>query len=304
MVLRLDPRVPLVWRSPDVVQLGVDQPLAVLSDVSTADERMLEALAGGVPRAGLTMIGTHAGATEDQVMRLVTSLRPALLPRESLPSAPAPRVEIDGSGRTADHLAAMLRARGCVVNGGHTADSANLAIVFAHYAIAPDRYGTWLRRDIPHLAIVFGDRYARIGPLVEPGSGPCLYCVELAHTDADPDWPAMAAQLYTRTAPAETPVTSAEVAARAARAILARLGRGATASGGTAEGSGARTGPRALAATSICIDGESGETTVREHRPHAGCGCQALPGNVMAIVPRRVAGPSPTSSNEGAGALG
>ncbi|MCU1576544.1 MAG: hypothetical protein JWP70_1248 [Leifsonia sp.] len=292
MVLRLDPRIPLVWRSPDVVQLGVERPLAVVTDASTADERMLEALAGGVTRAGLSMIGTNAGATEAEVTRLFTSIRPALLPRESGPAAPSPRIVIDGSGRTAEHLAAMLRASGCAVNGDAepgsvdlAIDSADLAVVFAHYAIAPERYGIWLRRDIPHLAIVFGDRGVRIGPLVEPGTGPCLYCVELTRTDDDPDWPAMAAQLYTRTAPAETPITSAEVASLAARAILARVGGGTAIDG--------------YAARSIRIDNETGATTVREHRPHVDCGCQALPGNVMELVSRHAAGRSPTNSGEG-----
>src|SRR5258708_5034528 len=135
MVLRLDPRIPLVWRSPDVVQFGIDQPLALLRDVSTADERMLEALAGGVTRSGLSMIGRHAGATEAAVARLFAALRPALLPRQSPSNRPSPRIAIDGSGRTSDHLAAMLQAGGCVVNGDPGPDTADLAVVFAHYAI-------------------------------------------------------------------------------------------------------------------------------------------------------------------------
>ncbi|MDQ1576616.1 MAG: hypothetical protein QOH55_1766 [Microbacteriaceae bacterium] len=294
MVLRLDQGIPQVWRSPDVVQFGIDRPLALITDVSTADERMVEALGGGVTRSGLSMIGRHAGATEAEVVRLLAALRPVLLPRKPVSNDLSPRIVIDGSGRTADHLAIMLQAGGCVVNDGSGPDTADLAVIVAHYAIAPERFGVWLRRDIPHLAIVFGDRGVRIGPLVEPGITPCLYCSELAHTDDDPAWPAMAAQLYTRTAPAETPVTSAEVAALAARAILARIDRGADAD---------RDDPRALAARSIRIDGETGEASVREHQPHADCGCQSLPGNVMALAPHRAAGRSPTNSSEGAGAL-
>ncbi|MDQ1609712.1 MAG: hypothetical protein QOE16_2444 [Microbacteriaceae bacterium] len=292
MVLRLDPRIPQVWRSPDVVQFGIDRPLALITDVSTADERMVEALGGGVTRSGLSMIGRHAGATEADVIRLLAALRPVLLPRKPVSNDPSPRIVIDGSGRTADHLAIMLQAGGCVVNDGSGPDAADFAVVVAHYAITPERYGVWLRRDIPHLAIVFGDRGVRIGPLVEPGITPCLYCIELAYTDDDPAWPAMAAQLYTRTAPAETPVTSAEVAALAARAILACIGRGADGND-----------PRAFAARSIRIDGETGGASVREHQPHADCGCQSLPGNVMALAPHHAADRSPTNSGEGAGAL-
>jgi hypothetical protein len=298
MVLRLDPLIPQVWRSPDVVQFGIDRPLALITDVSTADERMVEALAGGVTRSGLSMIGRHAGTTEAEVVRLLAALRPVLLPRKPVSNEPSPRIVIDGGGRTTDHLAIMLQAGGCVVNGDSGPDTADLAVVVAHYAIAPERFGVWLRRDIPHLAIVFGDRDVRIGPLVEPGITPCLYCVELAHTDDDPAWPAMAAQLYTRTAPAETPVTSAEVAALAARAILTHIGRGADVDRNDRDSDsdrGADNDPRALAARSIRIDGETGEASVREHQPHADCGCQSLPGNVMVLAPRRAAGQSPTN---------
>jgi hypothetical protein len=247
MVLRLDQGIPQVWRSPDVVQFGIDRPLALITDVSTADERMVEALGGGVTRSGLSMIGRHAGATEAEVVRLLAALRPVLLPRKPVSNDLSPRIVIDGSGRTADHLAIMLQAGGCVVNDGSGPDTADLAVIVAHYAIAPERFGVWLRRDIPHLAIVFGDRGVRIGPLVEPGITPCLYCSELAHTDDDPAWPAMAAQLYTRTAPAES---------RALRSLRLRPGRSWHAS------TGALTPTVTIRAHSL--RGASGSTVKRE----------------------------------------
>ena len=55
-------------------------------------------------------------------------------------------------------------------------------------------------RDVPHLAVVFDDDGARVGPLVEPGAGPCLRCLDLGRRDADPAWPAIAAQLAGRPA--------------------------------------------------------------------------------------------------------
>ena len=53
MTLRLDPRRPIVWRTPHSLQIGVDPVLAVLDDVSEGDARLIDALAVGVPRSGL-----------------------------------------------------------------------------------------------------------------------------------------------------------------------------------------------------------------------------------------------------------
>lgn len=59
----------------------------------------------------------------------------------------------------------------------------------------------WLRRvrHRPHLAVVVRDTAAVIGPLVLPGRSACLRCLELARADRDPAWPALAAQLVSRT---------------------------------------------------------------------------------------------------------
>jgi len=48
MLLQLDPHLPVVWRDPTTVQLGVDVVAAVLTEVDAADERLLSVLARGV----------------------------------------------------------------------------------------------------------------------------------------------------------------------------------------------------------------------------------------------------------------
>ncbi|WAC52840.1 hypothetical protein [Frigoribacterium sp. SL97] len=47
MPLVLDPRIPVVWRDPSTLQVGVDRPTLVLSPVSRLDERVVAALASG-----------------------------------------------------------------------------------------------------------------------------------------------------------------------------------------------------------------------------------------------------------------
>ncbi|RIJ46534.1 hypothetical protein DZF99_17165, partial [Clavibacter phaseoli] len=80
MAIRLDPRLPLVWRTPDSLQLGVDRPPVVLASVSRLDERLLDALVHGISRGGLDMIAATEGAGPAHVTQLLDLVRPALLP--------------------------------------------------------------------------------------------------------------------------------------------------------------------------------------------------------------------------------
>ena len=77
MVLKLDPRHPLVWRSPSSLQLGVDPALVTMHDVSETSERLLAALVAGVGLPGLTMLARGRLEERDELLRLV---QPVLLP--------------------------------------------------------------------------------------------------------------------------------------------------------------------------------------------------------------------------------
>ena len=46
-----------------------------------------------------------------------------------------------------------------------------------------------------HLPVTILEGGGVVGPLVVPGATPCLGCVEQHHTDRDPDWPVLLAQL-------------------------------------------------------------------------------------------------------------
>ncbi len=250
MVLRLDPRFPLVWRTPHSLQLGVDRPGVVLEDLSEEQERLLAALLSGISRSGLEMMAGAAGV--DGLEEFLDRIRPALASDESVPAGGA--VTLVGAGPTAEGIGELLRRSGLalVPDGRKT----GLVIIVAHYVIEPELHGRWLRRDLPHLPVVFGDSVVRIGPVVEPGTGPCLYCLDRYRRDADPVWPAIASQLWGRRSAAETAVVAAEVAAVAARIVLARL---------AAERPGR--------ATSVELDVGSGEAVLRHWQPHPECGC-------------------------------
>jgi len=282
MALRLDPRVPLVWRDPHTLQLGVDAPRAVLHDVTPAAERLVAALQRGVGDDGFDAVCTLAGVTPSTRDAVLEALRPALLHDHA---APVARIDVDGDGPAADAIAEALGRRGHRITRGNVHDrDPELAVLVRHFAVPPRDYGHWLRRDVPHLAIVFGDAEARIGPLVEPGDGPCLFCQASAAADADPAWPAIASQLLGRRSSSDEGPASLEVAALAARTVLERV----------------ENGRRALNDGVVHLDVVTGARRREALRPHPGCACRALPGNVTALASRPADPTSPSSARAAA----
>jgi bacteriocin biosynthesis cyclodehydratase domain-containing protein len=280
MVLRLDGRFATVWRDPFSLQIGVDPARVVLRDVSTAQERMIAALESGVSRSGLDMIASSSGASATDVSALLRTLKLLLVADE--PVGIAPRVSIVGAGQTVERIANTLALAGAQVSvsvrvaESATEDECDLGVVVGHYVLDPESYGFWLRRDLPHLPVVFGDESVMIGPMIGPGSSPCLYCLEHHRRDSDASWSAIASQLWGRRARSETPLASTEVATRVARLALARLESG-------------RPARRTMSARSFQLVAETGEVTRREWMPHPDCGCIAVPGN--GILPGNI-GPS------------
>lgn len=251
MVLRIDPRLPLVWRSPSSLQWGVSRPVVVLDAVTSAEERMIAALIEGVSNSGFIMIGRAAGASDTDVASLLERVQPALLP----PPSPPRTVRVVGRGATAEAVATAIDARGFRLSTGEC----ELAVLVANFVVAPGVHAYWLRRDIPHLPVVVGDSTIEIGPVVEPGRSPCVRCASLDRRDADPAWPALAAQLDGTVSAVDIPAVAGEVAAIVARLVSARLREGPTETHRVDE-----------------LELDSGELSSREVEPHPECGCVEL----------------------------
>jgi hypothetical protein len=303
MVLTLNPRYPLVWRTPSSLQLGVANPVVILTDVSVAAERMLAALAVGVSEPGLVMIGRAAGADVAEISTLIADLAPALNAVTAPPAgaatgqavgratsgitggAESPTVLLVGTGLDGptlmlDQLAAVLAAANVRVRiatnastvmahdrtgSANDADASNatdcdLAIAISHYVLAPALRGVWLRRDLPHLTVNFSDTRVELGPIIEPGRGPCLYCIERHRTDADEAWPAIISQLWGRRSALESPAIVGEVVAVVARMAIRRL---------TEE-------PTPPSFSTLELDALTGERSNRAWSIHRECGCTGL----------------------------
>jgi bacteriocin biosynthesis cyclodehydratase domain-containing protein len=281
MTFALDPLIHRVWRTPSVLQFGVERPVLTLTNLSNAEERMLVALETGVTLSGLQLVcaraggdPSHSAAFLKRVERVLAPVGDSAAPAAVASPVASPLVVLDGQGATAARLAQILTESGVDVRAGlrwndPALAQARAAVIVGSFAIVPERHQRWLRRDIPHLAIVFGDRTATIGPFVEPGDGPCVGCVDRHRADDDPDWPAMASQLSTRPVRHETSLVSSAVASAAAWSVVDRV----------------LNGSRSLSALALALDYESGITTEREHLPHEDCGCRALPGTGKADAP-------------------
>ena len=261
--------------------------LAHLDNVSDGDARLIEALVVGVTRAGLAMLAERAGVLPHRVDELLAGVTAAMVdPTWSTPAAaPRPTITVVGVGVGAQRVAGVLVEAGhpvaIAVPGAMTRGRrpATAVLVTAH-VIDPHEHERWLRRDVPHLPIVFGEVSATIGPLVEVGVTACLRCVERHRTNDDFARPAIATQLWGQAAAAQSPALATEAAIEALRMLR------------TTSRAAARGSDSPAATFSVRLDADSGLRTMREWWPNEGCGCRGLTA-LPEPAPRRETGSPP-----------
>ncbi|TXK19627.1 TOMM precursor leader peptide-binding protein [Homoserinibacter sp. GY 40078] len=260
MVLRLDPAIPLVWRDPQTVQLGVDPVACVVPDVGPGVERLLGVLIAGVSESGYSMLAESFGVGPGAAERLRERLRPAMLPAPTPPGAAAPdvgRAVVLGGSPLAYAITRLLDASGHRASGD---DSADAAVLVADRVLLPSDHRPWLQRDIPHLAVVASDSTVTVGPFVEPGTTACIHCHDLHRRDADPAWVAIATQLVTAPPPARHPLRDAAAAWHAARLVIERL-----------------SGAVRTDAVELRIASDGAQLSESRVAPHPDCRCAAPP---------------------------
>jgi hypothetical protein len=125
----------------------------------------------------------------------------------------------------------------------------------------PDRGSTLVATGTPHLSVVVREADTVVGPLVVPGDGPCLRCLDLHRTDTDPAWPSLLRQLCTTAAADEHAVTSCVASGLGTAAVLAYLD-GVTGS---------------TLGTTYEIAAPDAVPHRRTWAVHPDCGCTALP---------------------------
>jgi len=293
--LRLPARAPVVWRDPTTVQVGVESPSLVLTDVSRLDEAVLGAVAAGRADGGWRAVAAQLGRDPDEVAASVERLAPALVPPVGPRIGPPAVVRLAGDGPLADEIGHLLESEGLgvvLVDGrscSGPADDARSAssfsslpgvgLVVGGLAHDPAASTEWLRHDVVHLLVRVGDRSVRLGPTVVPGVTACSRCLHLTAGAVDPAWPAIAAQLVTAPTPPTSLLVRREVATRATRRLLDVVGWAAA--GGPSPADVAR------CAEVVRVDHDTGEVTTSRARPRPDCGCAAPPGSGSDDAPRR-----------------
>jgi len=174
--------------------------------------------AGLMLTLGLAAAGVGRVVTHDQSKVEAHDLGPNAYPAQLLgkPKIVAARALLASSPNQMSLIAGHhLTARNL--------ESIDCAALIGQQALEPRRYIQWLNRDVPHLALTFDSDYASVSPLIVPGRGPCLYCLEQARIEQDSAWPVVLSQLVTNKNRLDDAASRLFCAGLAVQKILAHL---------------------------------------------------------------------------------
>ncbi|MEA5118706.1 MAG: hypothetical protein VB036_13995 [Propionicimonas sp.] len=270
------------WREPEVLQLGCDTDGVILDGVPAGIAEVVAAL--------------HQPRTLAELTRLVSGLPEPWLAwfldwldhtgRLELGERSATQVGVVGSGPLADAIAALLRrcaeldvlrlanlhprplarrAAGApltpVLDWNLVAAGWPRLLVVATDTVEPDRALTdaLARAGHCHLVVRLAADRAVVGPLVEPGTTPCLRCLDLVRGAGDPAWPRVLSQLC-RARHQPDPVLLTWATATTAGQVRARL------AGAVPD----------LAGRTLEFGGPDHALTTREWQLNPDCGCAGM----------------------------
>jgi hypothetical protein len=206
-VYRLHSNRPLLWHTPNDLQVGLDIPHTLVHNIDDDASPILHALQSGVSEGGLRLLQHQTGLAEAAVQALLGQLAPACEPDHEPPRR---AVHLVGASNALPVMAGVLGAMGVQVM--HCADVHDLpeataegVILVADYVAHPDWVGVLSQTDIPHTPVIFSDLTVQVGPRIQPGYSPCLSCVDSHKRLANPHWSTMQSQLWGKAAPQATP---------------------------------------------------------------------------------------------------
>ena len=210
-IFRLSPNLPVVWTSATSIQVGIDPPIARVTDIPDTAAPLLHALAEGTPASGLAMLAKLHHVSDEWVDHLVECLRPALT---APPPAEPFRLEAWSTSPAIDGLSALARVSGVEMVVPETiADdqvpTCDTVVLVSDYLVHPRWADQVARENVSHVSVVFSDQTVTVGPLVTPGVTPCVVCVELHRRDDMVGWLEVSSQLWGKRSPLHTPTNQA-----------------------------------------------------------------------------------------------
>ncbi len=267
---RLNPYLTVVVRPPTLVQLGA---AATGAPVLRPPPWLAPDAAAGLLRwmqsyRTADEIERHAadiGMTPGDVAELLDALggHGVLEPE---PPRSLLQVHLHGRGPVSDAVLGELSSLDDVRVSAGTARSwspegRSIDLVVLADFLSPDPVlvARLMRERVPHLPVVLRDGAGVVGPLVLPGAGPCLRCLDRSRSDADPGWPTLACQLFGRAGRASAQILRMTAAVAAQQVAAVAAGRWDSADP-----------PDVLGCT---LEVEGSAIAVRRWFMHPGCGC-------------------------------
>ncbi|MFI7588335.1 hypothetical protein ACIB24_14795 [Spongisporangium articulatum] len=290
------------WVGPEAVQIGLSGRFGVqVHGLAAADARLISRLAKARPvrpqrlepqgrrllqlldRAGvLERVENGTAAAEPVGDAAVWSLvhgspdggHRLLAHRAGL------RVEVRGRGQLVDDVLRTLsgagigtveRVRGRAHLGLNRPDLVVLVEPGVADAPATD---VLVSADVAHLSVVVREAEVLVGPLVVPGDGPCLRCLDLHRTDRDGVWPRTVEQLLAERSRRPAAWCVEETALSTLGAGLAAVQVLTFLDGRALDG----VGPPAARGATLEVTLPDGLAARRPWGVHPRCGCTRLPG--------------------------
>lgn len=239
--LQLNPAFPLCWESIETLRIGFETAQVRLHEPTPQEQRFIGKLSEGVRTRELRDVARKCGLADADRLSLLQQLERVLVrgtvpttdprpPNARRTGAPGstdsatPDILVLGDGAFAAQLQTHLARAG--VSAAHTATARQEEAEPSASSPIPSRFAIVIERflgaaavphalfssGIPHFPICLTDSGMFAGPLVLPAEPPCLACVELHRTDAEPTIAVLAAQI-TKVAPAAETPACAELAA-------------------------------------------------------------------------------------------
>lgn len=228
-MVRLRPTARPVRRGPGEVQFGVAPGHGiVLAGLSEGESALLLSLAGDAGTSRDAALAHRFGVPLRRVQQFVSALRAHDLladtaaPAGFTPAGDRPVLAVPGHGCVVDRIRAELTEAGCHVTAQDDPPDppADLAVLCASDALTPDAGRAWQAAGTAQLPVVLRAGGVVIGPLVQPGTSPCLRCLDLHRRDRDAAWPRILSQLGSGAAELARPVDAPDTQAAAVAALV------------------------------------------------------------------------------------
>ncbi len=220
---------PVLWRTPNSLQVGVDDPVLTLDDIPDQAAPLIHALQSGVSRQGYNLLAKQLKVSPTAATALVSGLSSAF--EEEAPPKRR-RLVVTGHSVARVIVAETLNQWGYNVSlatSPPVTRSDVVHVLVTDYVTDPQWLSRYGAGRSPHLPLVFSDQNVSAGPLTIPGKTPCLSCRELFLRETQPHWLPLGTQLWGQVAP-----TACEAGARLA-GVLVSLGLGHLRIAGTSE---------------------------------------------------------------------